>query len=166
MVETRNTASKRGYNTRDSGKGYQNKNSGRGFQSRAPTGGRGRGRDNSRYSRSSNYSTNKNNTRTTGFRGANDNLQGKIFDYGAMHHRDQYPKTVETIVTYIGQHFDAPKLVMKSLETQTLCIPDPLKSKRFEISLLAWSSALRTSTMSASQTTSNDGIVVSSGRGQ
>src|SRR5690606_4690310 len=40
---------------------------------------------------------------------------------------------------------------------------EPLKSKRFATSLLAWSTALRTSIASLSETTSNDGMSVPSG---
>src|SRR5690606_11592069 len=40
---------------------------------------------------------------------------------------------------------------------------EPLKSKRLAISLLAWSTALRTSIASLSETTSNDGMSVPSG---
>ena len=34
-----------------------------------------------------------------------------LLDHGTPHHGEQYPKTVETIVTDIGQHFETSSLI-------------------------------------------------------
>src|SRR5690606_28494047 len=51
--------------------------------------------------------------------------------------------------------------IVRRLPPSSILASEPLKSKRFEISLFDWSTAFRSSTVSAWQTTSNEGMGLS-----
>src|SRR6056300_9734 len=118
MVYEHNTSSGRG--GRNSGRVRgSGRSSGRGSSSERGRGGKDGNKSGKNHDKGKAF-------KTKSFKGAIESLQGNIFEYGSLNHRDQYPKTVEAIVTYIGQNFDAPSLVMESIETEKLCEPtDP-----------------------------------------
>ena len=88
------------------------------------TQGRGRYNNNRRY--------NRNERNKTKFNGANESLNGNIFDFGSHGHREMYSKTMKAINNYIGQTFDNPGDIQTTIEQmEKYEIPMPLEPDNY-----------------------------------